>query len=69
MASRFYVWEAPVPRLVMIENGQTSVLRDGAWHYAPGLYARVTGLAGDADAHEITAAEAARLMDAEGLAP
>jgi hypothetical protein len=64
---RFYLWEAPVPRLVKIAGGQTTVLRDGAWHEAPELYARVTGLAGDADAHPITEAEARRMMTAEGV--
>ncbi len=62
MATTYYVIEGPKDLLAKVVDQRTGFLyRDGAWVEDAWALERCSGIGGDADAREITAAEAKKL--------
>ena len=62
MATTYYVIEGPTELVAKVVDGAAGyVFRDGDWAESAYALERCSGMGGDADAREITAAEAKKL--------
>ncbi len=62
----FYLLDGKPKRLVKIEEGRTLEYVDGVWHETPLLYARATGIGGDALSTPITEEKALAFIASSG---